>query len=130
MEVKQAMKAKPATPRYASIPHAVMDSDAYCDLRGASLQVLMTIVRQMNGHNNGQIGATYSWARRYGIGSEDTLGRAIEQLIDHGLIFRTHSVGANRRWAKYAVTWLPIQDKTDLFIDGFMKDAWKDHHAK
>jgi hypothetical protein len=50
---------------------------------------------------------------------------AIAELISHGLIYRTRSHGANGAWARYAVTWLSIKEKTDLFLGGFVSCAWR-----
>ncbi len=111
---------------YASIQHRVLDSAAYADLTHSARSVLTIITRQMNGNNNGHLQATFSWAKRYGIASEHTLRRAIADLITHGLIYRTRSHGANKAWARYALTWTPIKDRNNLFLDGFKMDSWRD----
>lgn len=84
------------------------------------------MARQLTKSNNGHLHATFEWCKRYGIGSEHTLRDAIADLIAHGLIYRTKSHGANRVWATYAVTWLPIPDKNGLFLDGWKQLAWRD----
>lgn len=122
---------KPAAPRklkhpYASIEHRVMDSPAYADLSFSAQALLFIIARQLNGSNNGQLQATFSYCKRYGFGSEHTLRKAISELLTHGLICRTRSHGANGAWARYAVTWQSIgRDRSDLFLDGFVHEAWK-----
>lgn len=111
---------------YAAIEHRVIDSEAFRDLKPSAVLVLLLMCRQLNGGNNGQLQATYAYMRTHGIGSEHTLQDAIRQLISHGLIYRTRSHGANGAWARYAVTWLPIQDTSDLFLAGFRACAWRD----
>lgn len=76
--------------------------------------------------NNGHLQASFAWCKRYGIGSEHTLQRAISDLIAHGFIYRTRSHGANGAWARYAVTWLPIKRREGLFLDGFLSCAWRE----
>jgi hypothetical protein len=63
--------------------------------------------------------------RRHGF-SENTLQRAIAELIRHGMIYRTRSGGYQQGAAQYAVTWLPIRNRQGLFLDGFEPCAWRD----
>lgn len=115
---------------YAAIEHRVIDSAAYSDLTATASKVLLLLARQItmgkDGRlNNGHLQATFSFMKMYGIGSEHTLQSAIEQLISHGLIYRTRSHGANKVCARYALTWHPIQKKEGLFLDGFKSCAWQ-----
>jgi hypothetical protein len=116
---------------YAAIEHRVMDSPAFADLSHSACRVLLLIARQLtvnvnwtNG-NNGHLGATFSVFNKYGIGSEHTLRDAIAELISHGFIYRSRSHGANKAWARYAVTWLPVKESKGLFMDGFVSCAWR-----
>ncbi len=115
---------------YASIEHRIIDSPAYADLRFSSQALLLILARQYNGSNNGHLQATYSYCRRYGMNSERTLANAVAELVQHGLIYRTRSHGANRQWAKYAVTWHPIKIREGLFLDGYKPDAWRDWQGR
>lgn len=112
---------------YAAIDYRVIDSPAFAALRPSSVLLLLLMARQLTKeNNNGHLHAAFKWCSKYGFGSEHTLRDAIAQLIAHGMIYRTRSHGANGAWARYAVTWLPIKDKTDLFLDGFKTGAWRD----
>lgn len=110
---------------YAAIEHRVIDSSAFADLKPSSILLLLLLTRQLTKDNNGHLHAAFSWVRKHGIGSEHTLQAAIAELISHGFIYRTRSHGANRTWAKYAVTWLPIKQREGLFISGFVANAWR-----
>ena len=110
---------------YAAIEHRVIDSPAFADLSHSSIRLLLIMVRQLNGTNNGQLQATWSYCKTRGFGSENTLRVAIAELISHGFIYRTRSRGPNKQWAKYAVTWVSIKKREGLFLDGFLFDAWK-----
>lgn len=123
-------KAATAHP-YAAIEHRVIDSAAFADLTPNAAKVLLLLARQVtmgkdSRLNNGHLQATSSFLKKYGIGSEHTVQSALEQLISHGLIYRTKSHGANKVWARYALTWLPIQDREGLYLDGFKACAWRD----
>lgn len=110
---------------YAAIEHRVIDSPAFADLKPSSVILLLLLARQLTKDNNGHLQAAFSWVTRFGIGSEHTLRDAIADLISHGFIYRTRSHGANGAWARYAVTWKLVTQKKDLFLSGFVQDAWR-----
>ena len=62
--------------------------------------------------------------------SENTLGRAICELISHGMIYRARSGGYQQGAAQYAVTWLSIKNKQGLFLNGFVHCAWRNWEPK
>lgn len=111
---------------YAAIEHRVLDSPAYADLTHSACRLLTILARQITKENNGNLQATFTWCNERGIGSEHTLRDAIADLIAHGFIYRTRSHGANKAWARYAVTWLPIKNRDGLFLTGFKHCAWRD----
>ena len=112
---------------YAAIELRVIESAAFAALRPSSVLLLLLIASQLTREpNNGHLHAAFKWCTKRGIGSEHTLRDAIAQLIAHGFIYRTRSHGVNGAWARYAVTWLPIKNKTDLFLAGFNPCGWRD----
>lgn len=110
---------------YAAIEHRVIDSPAYADLSHSACRLLTLLARQLTKDNNGNLQATFSWCKPRGIASEHTLRDAIADLIAHGFIYRTRSHGANKAWARYAVTWLSIKKSDGLFLAGFVPFAWR-----
>lgn len=110
---------------YAAIEHRVIDSEAFADLKPTSVRLLLLFARQLTPTNNGHLQATWKYCKPRGFGSEVTLKSAIDDLIQHGFIYRTRSRGPNKAWARYAVTWLPIKQKENLFLCGFEIDMWK-----
>lgn len=111
---------------YAAIEHRVIDSPAFADLKPSAQTLLLLMARQLTKDNNGHLQASFKWCHRYGIGSEHTLRSSIADLISHGFIYRTRSHGANGAWARYAVTWLPVKKREELFMGGFVPCAWRD----
>jgi hypothetical protein len=87
--------------------------------------LLVLIARQLTRDNNGYLQASFGWCKKFGFGSEHALRDAISDLIAHGFIYRTRSHGANGTWARYAVTWLPITKRDELFLAGFVSCAWR-----
>jgi len=121
-------KLRPFTHPYATLEHRIIDSEAFADLKPQSIRLLMIMSRQLVPHdtNNGHLQATWSYTRKRGMGSENTLRAAIADLIAHGFICRTKSRGPNKQWARYAVTWKSIKNKEGLYLHAFLPDAWKD----
>ena len=109
---------------YAAIEHRVIDSAAYADLTYSARSLLVLITRQLTKNNNGHLQATYSYMRKF-MFSENTLSRAIRDLVAHGMIYRTRSGGYQQGAALYAVTWLSIKNKQGLYLDGFVSCAWR-----
>lgn len=110
---------------YAAIEHRIIDSIAFSRLKSSAVRLLLLLARQLTKDNNGHLQATWSFCRRKGFGGENTLREAIRELMAYGLIYRTRSRGANKVPALYALTWLPIKNSKSLYLDGFLKDAWK-----
>lgn len=110
---------------YAAIEHRVIDSPAYADLTFSARALLVLITRQLTKNNNGHLQATHSYLSRFGF-SENTISRGIRELIAHGMIYRSRSGGFHQGAAKYAVTWLSITNKADVFLKGFKPFAWRD----
>ena len=118
--------AKRKTPHlFVMLEHRIIDSPAFADLKPAACRLLVLLIRQYDGKNNGHLHATYSWCRERGICSEHTLRDAIADLIAHGFLYRTRSHGANGAWARYALTWLPIKNRDGLFLSGYLQNGWR-----
>lgn len=110
---------------YAAIDHEILYSAAFADLKPMSIRVLLLMILQLNKSNNGHLHATFSFCSRHGVGSEHTLQSAIADLIAHGFIYRTRSHGANKVWAKYALTWLSVTKSEGIHMGSFVSNAWK-----
>lgn len=123
---RAADKPKRTVHPYVGIEHRIIDSPAYADLGFAARNLLVLLARQLNRDNNGHLQATWSWMRRYGFGSDNTLRAALSEVIEHGFVFKTRSHGANGAWARYALTWITIRKRDGLYLDTYRPDAWKD----
>jgi hypothetical protein len=111
---------------FVALEHRIIDSPAYADLGFAARELLVLLARQLTRDSNGHLQATYAWCKRYGFGSEHTVRAAIAECIAHGFVYRTRSHGANKAWARYCLTWLPVSKRDGLYLDGFVPNAW--HH--
>ena len=96
------------------IPRQVLMCEDYISQNHASVRVLMALVCQYNGANNGDLCATQYEMAKHGITSSDTLNRAIRDLLDRGLIVKTRAgfagVRGHRLCTLYALSWLPVDE--------------------
>lgn len=121
----QTPKKGPTRHPYAAIEYRVIDSPAYADLGFSARSLLQLLARQLTKpNNNGHLQATHSYMSRFGF-SDRTLTRAIKELIAHGFVYRTRCGGYQQGASQYAVTWLGIDNRTGLFLDGFLPCAWR-----
>ncbi|MBK9026333.1 MAG: hypothetical protein IPN98_00020 [Propionivibrio sp.] len=124
------MAAKTSTRHpYAAIEHRVIDSPAYAALTYSARSLLTLLTRQLTKDNNGHLQATFKYMRKHGIDSEHTLSRGIKELISHGFVYRTRVGGYQQGASQYAVTWLSITKRNDIFLDGFVPCAWRNWQA-
>ncbi len=110
---RQKSKGRAEAGTFALIPHAVMDCKDFRSLSGSSMCVLMCLLRQYRGNNNGDLSAEFSRAKDWGIGSKSTLAKALVELQERNLIVRTREgrfTNPGGRCALYAVTWQPIDE--------------------
>ena len=95
------------------IPHAVMNTQDYRNLRGNSIKLLNAMVYQYRGRNNGDLTAAFGFMRHWGFKSKQTLANAIKSLLDANIIIRTRKgvfLNPGGRCALYALTWQPINE--------------------
>ncbi len=98
---------------FARLPSNVMDSEDFRTLSGSALKVLMCLLRQYRGSNNGDLSATLSQAKVWGVNSTSTLTIALKELLDRELIIRTREgrfLKPGGCCALYALTWQPIDE--------------------
>lgn len=108
-------KGRSSKPRYASMPHRVLDSEDYLSLSPVEKTVLMALCRPFNGHNNGDLSLTHERAKEWGIGSKSTLAKALRVLREKNLIIRTRDPLRDRenphgQCSLCALTWMPIDE--------------------
>lgn len=98
--------------RFADIPHAVLESEAYRHLSTIERAVFIEIVARFSGYNNGEIAISYrELARRLNRKNEAPFGPAIAKLTAHGLIdIVTEARWKDRRAREYRLTFVSTTD--------------------
>lgn len=90
-----------------------MQSPGHRALSFVARVVLQELMAQYNGSNNGDLSATRTMAKEWGIGSDNTLRGALKELEAAGWIIQTRSSLFNKhgaRCALYALSWLPVNE--------------------
>lgn len=106
---RKKAKGRGGTPPFFRLTHELLDSPLYISLPYTSKALLVDIVRQYNGHNNGDLAVTLSLMERRGWNSNGTMRRALEALENSGLLIRTRQ-GGKHRCSLFALAWLPIDE--------------------
>ena len=103
-------KGRPPPKSYYLIPRVVHRSADFRKLSPYALKLLVSVIYQFNGFNNGDL--TVAWtvmSKLHGFKSEATLDRCKKELLAANLIYLTRQGGLGR-CSLYALTWMPIDD--------------------
>lgn len=107
------VKGREGLGRFVAIPHSVLEHPDYQKLTGAAVKILLAMLTQYNGRNNGDFTLALSVMKSFGFNSSDTINSAKKQLLNHGLIIETRPgqfTNPGGICALYAVTWQPIDE--------------------
>jgi hypothetical protein len=95
---------------FSAIPHAVQDSDNWCNASPNAIKLLLAIARSYNGNNNGDLCAAFSVMKKRGWSSQTTLDWGLKELQYYGLIEKTRQGDLTKKPSLYALSWQPIDD--------------------
>jgi hypothetical protein len=107
------VKGRRETGRFVALPHVVIKNKDYIELSYKSKALLIDLMLQYNGSNNGDLTVALAILRNRGWKRQATIGEAVKELLDANLIIRTREGqfrNPHSRCALYAVTWQPIND--------------------
>lgn len=99
------------TEPFISIPIKLVTSPIVRSLKSTSIKILLELLAQYNGHNNGNLCAPKAYMKEWGISSYTTLYNGIKELLDKELIVKTRQglfSKGGRSCTLYAISWLPI----------------------
>jgi len=110
---------------YTPIPHALLESAAFLGASDRAKALLLELIRQHNGHNNGHLHLATNWLKRRGWCSHDAIQKGKAELIERGLIVKSRAGGLRMGPDKYALTWLPVSNFAGLDIKSFQPGDWR-----
>jgi hypothetical protein len=123
---KQKRPSEAVDGRYSAIPHSVMDGAAYIGASHPAKALLLELMRQHSGSNNGHLHLSFSWLESRGWKSRDVIQRGKKELVDRNLIIQTRQGGLNAGASLFALTWLSISNFVGLDIQAkdYCRGAW------
>ena len=110
---REKAKNRKETGRFAQLPHMVLNSPNYIGLSYKSKALLVDLVYQYNGKNNGDLTAALGTLKARGWVRSATLSNAVNELMKVKLIIRSREgkfQNPHSRCALYAITWKQIDE--------------------
>ena len=120
-------KGRMMTDSFVRIPHHVVNHENFRTLSCRATKLLIDLLAQYRGYNNGDLCAPLSLMRERGWNSSDQLHKAKNELIEKDVIIVTRQGGLNK-CSLYAVTWFLIDEcngKLDVASTAIVPVNWK-----
>lgn len=109
MKRYDTQKARKGVRSYSQLYDDMSKSKAFRRLSGSELKVLMYLISEYNGSNNGYLELSYEQAKdELGL-TNTTFSTALKGLINKGFVLVAVRGGKNTR-SRYAVTCYPVDD--------------------
>lgn len=112
-------KGRKKSGRFSSFPHSVLNHSDYQSLSLSSRALLIELLRQFNGKNNGDLTIAFKILKPQGFNSRRGIVKSIEELIEKKLVIQTRQGGRNK-CSLFALSWLDIDE-----CKGKLDDGWK-----
>ena len=112
---------------FVAVPLAVLNSRAYLDASPYARMLLIDLMSQYRGTNNGDLCAPWRLMRPRGWRSPVTLNKAKRDLLDLGLIVETRKGARPNKASLYALTWHALDEcggKLDMSPRTFPRSAY------
>lgn len=112
---------------FVALPHTVLESPALTALSPHGHKLLIDLMAQYRGNNNGDLCAAWKLMQPRGWRSEATLNKAKKELIRVGLIVETRKGARPNKATLYALTWFALDycnGKLDIAEKGFNRRAY------
>lgn len=116
MAKKRNAPTEAVSGRYVPLPHSVLDSTAFRACGHMAKALLLELMRQHNGTNNGHIRLSRAWLAGRGWTSVCSINAARDELARHRLIVQTRHGGLRNGSHCYALSWLAITNYAGLDI--------------
>lgn len=124
MAAKRSRAPEQSSGAYVQLPIAVLRSNAYIGCSHYAKALLIELLGQHNGKNNGHLHLAVRYLAGRGFRSRGQIAKGRDELIARNLVVKTHQGGLPTRKTGgqvefdgcdlFAVTWLPISDYKDL----------------
>ena len=102
-------KGRSESGSFVALQHNILEHEQYAMLPMRAVKLLIDIYAQYRGSNNGDLCATWSMMKKRGWKSQDTLSKALSDLINRGWLVLTRQ-GGRHQASLYAVTFKGIDE--------------------
>ena len=122
------VKGRSETGQFALLPHHCLSHENYTRLSHKAARLLVDLLYQYNGKNNGDLTAAFSILQKRGWRSKETVRLAILELLHYGWIVLTRRGALNRIPSLYAITFHAIDEcngKIDVAASNVPSGNWK-----
>ena len=112
---------------FVSLPHNVIRSQNFVSLSAHAVKLLIDLLSQYKGNNNGDLCATWTLMQRRGWKSKDTLNKALKEL-HAGEWLETTRQGGRHKATLYAATFFAVDScngKLDVLATASPRGSWK-----
>ena len=111
---------------YGAIPWSAIDSVSFKGASDKAKSLLIALMRQHNGSNNGRLHLAKKWLYKQGWTCDESNRKACHELIERGLITQSRFGGLNMGPNWFALTWYPITNYVGLDITAaaYVKGAY------
>lgn len=112
---------------FVPLPHVVLGSHAFTQLSPYAVKLLMDLLAQYRGDNNGDLCGTWSLMKERGWVSNATLTKAKQELLKANWIEISRQ-GGRHKATLYAVTFLAVDEcrgKLDIASTHSPKGSWR-----
>lgn len=123
----QKAKGRKETGTFLPVPTDVLKSPNFVGLSNKAKALILDIGARFNGYNNGDLAAPWSWMQERGWRSKDTLHRAIQELLQAGMIEQTRQGGLHGP-SLFAFTWRPVdvcKGRSDISPTRVASGKWR-----
>lgn len=110
---------------YTPLPHDLLDSVAFLGASDRAKALLLELIRQHTGRNNGHLQLATDWLNRRGWKSHDAIQKGKAELQARGLIAKTRTGGLRMGPDRFALTWLNVSNFAGLDIKSFQPGDWR-----
>lgn len=112
---------------FASLPQIVAQSPQYAALSPHAAKLMLDLMGQYNGSNNGDLCAAWTVMQARGWRSRDTLAKKLKELRGSGFIVMTRQ-GGRHTASLYAITFYALDPnpKLDMLARDFPRGLWKE----
>lgn len=98
--------------QFAALPYTVLKSAKFASLSPVAVKLMLDLLSQYDGKNNGDLCAAYSVMQKRGWSSKSNLAKALKELMDNQFIVLSEQ-GGRHKPTLYAITFYAIDECLD-----------------